>query len=148
MKKILTATFLLGALILITAGCSSGKTGSPENDTPSAPIMEETVSAGTSLPAEKGTLGKITVADFSAGWCMPCQQFKPEFASAAKKLKGKAEFVTIDVDESGELASAYDITSVPTVIIFDKEGKVVWRTSGYMDAEEVIEAVTPYIDKK
>ena len=107
--------------------------------------IEKPQQAQMSLQEHFGIKGKLTVVDFSAGWCQPCQMFKPEFQEAAKKLKGKAEFITIDVDAEQEFAKQYGIQSIPTVIVIDKNGKEVNRKMGYMDAEEVIDMVSEFI---
>jgi thioredoxin 1 len=61
--------------------------------------------------------GKVLV-DFWAVWCGPCQMLAPvldEISSEQKNLK----IVKIDVDTQVELASRYNVSSIPTVIIFD-----------------------------
>ena len=49
-------------------------------------------------------------------WCAPCRQFGPVFERAAKEHDGPIKFYYIDIDQNPEIASGFDITSVPTVI--------------------------------
>lgn len=66
-------------------------------------IAEATVAcAGRSEP--------LLVADFTAGWCKPCQKMAPIFESLATEFKDAAVFVKVDIDE---LAEAFDGLSVP-----------------------------------
>lgn len=67
--------------------------------------------------------GVVSVLDFTATWCGPCQQLKPLYKEAAKLYAGKAEFYSIDVDANEELANQYGIEAMPTIIIIDANGK-------------------------
>lgn len=63
---------------------------------------------------------KIVIADFWAEWCGPCKMMLPLFEEAAKHMETKFKFVKVNVEHSPELAQQYSITSIPTVIIFEK----------------------------
>lgn len=69
---------------------------------------------------------KVVVVDFWAEWCMPCQVYAPMFEEAAKKLRGKAVFVRVNVDEAPEIAREYGVLSVPTTIVFVEGKPVDW----------------------
>ena len=49
-------------------------------------------------------------------WCQPCRQFAPVFKRAADSHDGDIKFYKIDIDENPELATKYNVQSVPTVI--------------------------------
>ena len=49
----------------------------------------------------------------SAHWCPPCQTLKPKMAKLAEEGAGKYIIVYVDVDEFGELAQNYGVTSIP-----------------------------------
>ena len=53
----------------------------------------------------------------------------------SEKYKGKYYFYQIDIDSAEELAQKFEITAVPTIIVFAK-GKEIGRTSGYQDFDE------------
>lgn len=66
---------------------------------------------------------KIVVADFFATWCGPCRMLSPIIEQLSEDFSGKVKVVKIDIDKENELASMYNIQSVPTVIIF-KNGEI------------------------
>ncbi|MDP4108254.1 MAG: thioredoxin domain-containing protein, partial [Bacillota bacterium] len=56
--------------------------------------------------------------DFSAEWCGPCKSQAPILKDLASELGEKAKIIKIDVDQNPEIASRYQIQSVPTLMIF------------------------------
>ena len=72
---------------------------------------------------------EVVLADFSATWCGPCQTMGPIVERLAARFAGRAGVVKIDVDQAGELASAYGVRSVPTFLLF-ADGQVVERVVG------------------
>lgn len=75
---------------------------------------------------------KVCVCDFSASWCGPCRMMGPVLEDISDKYKGQYFFYKIDVDSASELADKYEVSAVPTIIIFS-EGKEIGRTTGYQD---------------
>ena len=61
--------------------------------------------------------GKVIV-DFWADWCGPCKMLSPIIEEIGQENKD-IKIVKIDVDAENELASKYNINSIPTVMIFD-----------------------------
>lgn len=76
--------------------------------------------------------GVVSVLDFTATWCGPCQQLKPIYKQAAEKYAGKVQFYSIDVDANAKLAEKYRIKSVPTIIVIDAKGNKT-ENSGLVD---------------
>lgn len=72
------------------------------------------------------------LVDFFATWCGPCKMLHPVLEEASKKLEGKVVVAQVDIDQLQDLAGAFNVQSVPTLIFF-KEGKPVLATAGYMD---------------
>lgn len=86
----------------------------------------------------------IKVVDFFATWCGPCKMLSPVFEGLAGQMKGSADFYKVDIDESLELARQYEVTTVPTVIVF-KDGKPVNRLVGFIPAPKLEEAIKAHI---
>ncbi len=78
----------------------------------------------------------ICVVDFSASWCGPCRMLAPIMEDMSNRYKGKYYFYNIDIDSADELAARFNITAVPTIIVF-KKGIETARISGYMEFDEL-----------
>ena len=72
--------------------------------------------------------GKALV-DFWASWCGPCKMVAPVIEELAAEYDGRAIVAKVDVDDEGELATRYNVMSIPTVIIFEN-GEEVKRLIG------------------
>ena len=63
------------------------------------------------------------LVDFYADWCGPCHAIAPTIEALSSEFEGKVKFVKVDVDANQEVASRYEIMSIPTIILFEN-GKV------------------------
>ena len=66
---------------------------------------------------------KPAIVDFYADWCGPCRMLSPVLAEVQKDYEGKIQVYKIDTEKEKELAGAFGIRSLPTVILIPKEGK-------------------------
>ncbi|MCC7332620.1 MAG: thioredoxin [Flavobacteriales bacterium] len=83
------------------------------------------------------------LVDFYATWCGPCKAMSPILEEAAIKLKGKVKIVKVDVDKNQNAAENYKVRGVPTLILF-VNGEQVWRQSGVVQLEQLIQIINQY----
>lgn len=79
--------------------------------------------------------------DFFADWCAPCKILSSVLNELEEEYKGKINIYKIDVDYENELSSAFNIRSVPTILICPKNSKP-GRIQGYKSKsllKEIIE---------
>jgi thioredoxin 1 len=95
-------------------------------------LTEENFNSGIS----KG----LTLVDFYADWCGPCRMLTPVLEAVAKDIAGQAKVAKIDIDQAQTVASTYQVTSIPTLILF-KDGQEAGRLVGLRDRETIIEFI-------
>lgn len=86
---------------------------------------------------------KPTLVDFYATWCGPCKTMSPILDQLKKELKDQVRILKIDVDKNQELASKLGVRGVPTFILY-KSGKKVWRQSGAIDKNILVQKINEY----
>lgn len=69
------------------------------------------------------------LVDFWAAWCAPCRMLMPVLSALAAEFEGRFELVKVDTDQEQELAAAYGVRSLPTVLVF-RDGKPVDQFMG------------------
>ncbi len=73
------------------------------------------------------------LVDFWATWCGPCQMLAPVLEELSQQVK----VVKVDVDENPQLAMAFQVASIPTVIAF-RDGKAVNQSVGVVPKETLL----------
>lgn len=77
---------------------------------------------------------------FTAPWCGPCKVMRPIIESLVAEQSGKIKFGSLNTDENPDIASAYGITAIPTVLLFER-GQIVDRFIGLTGKERLEEAL-------
>lgn len=83
---------------------------------------------------------KPVLIDFWASWCGPCRMQAPVIDELAEELQGKALVAKLNIDENPELAAKFSVMSIPT-LVFMKDGKVAWRSSGVKQKSALLSAL-------
>ena len=87
---------------------------------------------------------KPTLVDFFATWCGPCKMQAHILEEVKNAVGDKANVVKVDIDKNRNLATQYNVQSIPTLILF-RNGEPVWRTVGLQQRETLVSKLNEYI---
>ena len=83
----------------------------------------------------------VTLVDFWAPWCGPCQMLAPILDNhVAPAVEGRAKVGKVNVDESRDIAVKFGIKSIPAILIF-KDGQLVQQMVGLQSGDALIKAI-------
>lgn len=86
----------------------------------------------------------VSLVDFWAPWCGPCRMQGPIVEKVAETLDGKAMVAKVNVDEHGEAASKFNVSSIPTLVVM-KDGKEVKRFIGVQQENDLTDAIEAFL---
>ena len=81
------------------------------------------------------------IVDCWAPWCGPCKSFGPVFEQIAKELEPRFRFAKLNTEEQTQLATRWQIRSIPTLILF-KDAKETTRISGALSQSQLKQWLT------
>ena len=84
------------------------------------------------------------LVDFWASWCQPCRMVAPVVEEIATENSGKLKVLKLDVDENQNTAMQYNVSSIPTLILF-KEGQPVERIVGFNPKDRLMSKLSPHL---
>ena len=82
----------------------------------------------------------LVLVNFSAVWCVPCQELKPTIDKIEKEQAGKVKVVRIDADKNKELMKVLNVRGIPQMILY-KKGEEAWNKSGIATETEIMAQV-------
>lgn len=83
---------------------------------------------------------KTVVVDFYANWCMPCKEMAKTVEEIANRTDDNVKVTRINIDENQDLASQYEIMSIPTIKIF-KNGIEMDSFVGVQPIENIMKSL-------
>ena len=86
------------------------------------------------------TENEIVMVDFWAPWCAPCRAFKPTYEAAAERHVD-IKFAKVNTEEQPEIAAAFNIRSIPTLMVF-RERVILYAEAGALPPAALDEVIT------
>lgn len=85
---------------------------------------------------------ELVVVDFFANWCGPCKMLAPFLEDLQEEIKD-VSFYKVNVDNEGELANIYNISSIPTLLLF-KDGNMIDKKIGFLPKDALRKWIESY----
>lgn len=76
--------------------------------------------------------------DFWASWCGPCRMLAPVIEQIAEETAGSVKVGKVNVDEEPELAAAFQVASIPTLVVI-RDGKITQTTVGVQPKDRILD---------
>ena len=136
MKRIYTSlTMIVSIMIMLAVGCINADARSndkKQKDVNTSGTVKELTSAEFNTKVYDLTkegldyLGdRPAIVDFTATWCGPCQRISPILEELAKEYDGNIVIYKVDIDKNRDLATAFNISSIPAIMYIPLNGEPV-----------------------
>ncbi len=142
-RKVMSLSKKLFTLCMLTLAIPSNATLLAQTSTvPSSELQQASDSSPVKQLSSVNFKSEVedsdipVIVDFYASWCGPCKMLKPNLETIAREFKGKVKVVKIDIDQCPDLAQRFNITQVPSLLIF-KDGKVKERKIGFQSVDKL-----------
>ena len=88
--------------------------------------------------------GGLVLVDFWATWCGPCRMVAPILSELAEEYAGKLKIVKVNADEEPDLLDRFNISSIPTILVYNN-GEVVKTIIGAKPKAGILKELTEYL---
>jgi thioredoxin 1 len=85
--------------------------------------------------------GMLTMVDLGADKCIPCKMMAPVLRDLQKEYEGKAAILFIDIWKYPKELGKFRVSTIPTQIFYDKEGKEIYRHEGFLAKEGILDVL-------
>lgn len=89
--------------------------------------------------------GKTVLVDMYADWCGPCKMITPIIDELIKEYDGKLEIVKVNVDNNPLSVATYGVRTIPTLLVFNKEGELVKKQTGAIPKSKIVELFDKFL---
>ena len=83
---------------------------------------------------------KPVLIDFWAPWCGPCRMLSPTISEIAEEYEGKVKVGKVNVDEEGDLAAMFGVSSIPMLVVV-KDGKITNTSVGVRPKRQIVDMI-------
>lgn len=103
--------------------------------------IEDNITAFKNRPEFSGK--ELVLVDFYATWCEPCKWLDDILEKIQNEISGFTKIIKVNIDSNPNLATHFEIKSVPVLILF-KNGNIVWRINGFLNAPDLAEKLISF----
>ena len=107
-------------------------------------MSSATAVTDSSFQADVLQSSEPVLVDFWASWCQPCRMVAPVVEEIASENSGKLKVLKLDVDENQNTAMQFNVSSIPTLILF-KDGQPVERMVGFSPKDRLLSKISPHL---
>jgi len=146
MARLFSAALIAAVIICAVPAQSAVKKSAPKVKTgalcptplPKKTAAKPAVKNATAKQPQKASQKLPRLLDLGATKCIPCKMMAPILEQLGKEYKGKLKVDFIDVWENRSAGEKYKISSIPTQIFYDANGKEFYRHIGFFPKEDIL----------
>ena len=94
--------------------------------------------------------GSVTLVDLGATSCIPCKMMAPILDELKAEYKGRVEVLFINVWDPANAgkAAAFKVMAIPTQIFYDRNGREIYRHTGFLDKKSIAAKLDELLERK